>query len=700
MKPCTREDCSPTSITTTLAALCAAVISAACAEPALAYIGPGAGFAFLGSTAVLFLTIGMGLLTLCLWPVGWAWRKLRGKGISKRAKARRVVIVGLDGLEPKLVEAMMKLGKLPNLSAVQQEGSYSRLGTTLPALSPVAWSTFQTGVNPGAHNIFDFLTRDKRLCLPQLASTETATIKRRLLGIPRKQTKVVLTRKSQPFWKVLGSYGIHSNILRVPISYPPEPFQGNVLSAMCTPDLKGTQGSFSFFSTRKIETQAYTGGAYESFRREGELLHFEVEGPPNPKQGSAGEPKFLTASCTLKVGSGAAELTVGSTVHQLVQGEFSEWITLEFQLGRKKVSGVARFLLRETAPEVSLYISPVNANPERPALPIAAPLLFSQWLARKVGVFGTLGLMEDTWGRNELALDDRGFLAQSYLNHDERERMFFEVLAKTREGVCACVFDASDRIQHMFWRYIDDKHPSPREGDEFKNAIPEMYERMDRLVGKVRSKLKSTDVLIILSDHGFSSFRRGINLNTWLWQHGYLALKNDSPSGKDYFQDVDWSRTRAFACGLSGIYINRVGREANGIVAADDVETLKAEISSKLGSIVDPQDGERAIRAMHDTARCYRGLYVDEAPDLIVGYAPGYRVSWESVTGLIESEVFSNNVKAWSGDHHIDPKEIPGIFFSNRPLKKEAPHIVDMAPTVLDIFGVRAPRYMEGSAVL
>lgn len=667
-------------------------------EQAYAYIGPGAGFAFLGSTAVLFLTLGMGILTLLLWPLSWVWRKARGKGIGKRAKTRRTVVVGLDGLEPKLVESMLEAGKLPNLRKLKEMGAYSRLGTTLPALSPVAWSTFQTGVNPGAHNIFDFLTRDKRFCLPQLASTETTTVVKRVLGIRRRRSQVVLTRKSQPFWKILGSYGIHSNILRIPISYPPEPFQGNVLSAMCTPDLKGTQGSFSFFTTRPIDTQAYTGGEFRNFRREQNRLFFEVEGPPNPNDDGA---KFVTVSCELTLnGAHDATLQIGTQSYPLQVGHFSDWIPLEFFIGRQTVSGVARFLLRELGDFVSLYVTPVNANPEKPALPIASPLLFSQWLARKVGIFGTLGLMEDTWGRNERALDDHSFLAQAYLTHEEREKMFFEVLERTREGVCACVFDASDRIQHMFWRYMDDKHPSPRESDAFKDAIPQMYERMDRLVGRVLERISPNDALIVLSDHGFSSFRRGVNLNTWLWKHGYLALKNDTRTGADYFQDIDWSRTKAFACGLSGIYLNRVGREQCGIVAPDEVGPLKEEIARKLEAIIDPQDNSKAILKMYDTSQTYSGLYAEEAPDLIVGYAPGYRVSWESVTGLVEEEVFSDNIKAWSGDHHIDPKEIPGIFFSNRKLHKERPHIIDMAPTILDLFGVKPPRHMEGAPVL
>jgi predicted AlkP superfamily phosphohydrolase/phosphomutase len=667
---------------------------------ALAYIGPGAGFAFLGSTLVFVITIGMAVATLLFWPLQWAWRKVRRKGISKNARARRVVIIGLDGLEPSLVERYIEQGLLPNLAALQSEGSYARLRTTLPALSPVAWSSFQTGVNPGAHNIFDFLTRDKRYCLPQLASTETSTRERSIgfmgLSFKRRTSSVVITRKSQPFWKILGKHGVFSNIIRVPISYPPEKFNGNILSAMCTPDLRGTQGSFSFFSEESDSRQGVTGGESRCFRRDGERLLGELYGPPSP-DGSG--PMKLEFSLTRS--PNGAKLAIDSQVIELTPERFSPWIELSFQHGRVKVAGIARFCLRTNDSKLALYVSPINIHPEKPALPISEPAIFSSWLSKKHGLYGTLGLMEDTWGRNELALDDARFLEQTYLTHAERERMFFEALSKTREGLCACVFDASDRIQHMFWRYIDERHPSPREDDaSFSNTIRDMYIKMDELVGRARAELKPDDHLFVMSDHGFASFRRCVNLNTWLASNGYLTLKDGKTVGRDYFQDVDWSRTKAFAVGLSGIYINRAGREANGIVSATEAAELKRQISEQLERLLDPQDQSRAIRKVYDSEANYRGLYSNEAPDLIVGYNPGYRVSWDSITGTVEAEVFSDNLKAWSGDHHVDPELVPGILFTNQKLLKSSPHITDLAPTVLSLFDIKAPSYMEGEAIV
>jgi predicted AlkP superfamily phosphohydrolase/phosphomutase len=668
---------------------------------AFAYIGPGAGFAFLGSAFVFILTLGLAALTILFWPLQWLLRKVCGKGVPRSARFRRVVIVGLDGLEPSLTDRYMAEGAMPNLQALGAEGSYVRLKTTLPALSPVAWSSFQTGVNPGAHNIFDFLTRDKRNYFPVMASTEIAERVRSFglgfLSWKRKTSEVVITRKSEPFWRILGRKGIFANVIRVPISYPPEECYGNVLSAMCTPDLKGTQGSFTLFkSGTAAGAKEATGGQERRFAMNGALLEGSIEGPPEA------DGSFVLVGFNLeKNGSEQATLQVSAEKVNLELNQFSDWVRLNFRSkAGKEISGIARFCLRALEPEVILYISPVNVDPEKPALPIAKPIYFASWLARRLGLFGTLGLMEDTWGRNELALDDQRFLDQTYLTHNERERMLFEVLDKTREGLCICVFDASDRIQHMFWRYLDPKHPSPLEDASMANVIPDMYKRMDALIGRVRKTLSKKDLLLVMSDHGFASFRRCVNINSWLRQEGYLVLKDGKKVGADYLKDVDWSKTKAFAIGLSGLYLNRKGREKQGIVEAKDAENLRLEISQKLEALCDPQDGSAAVSRVYDTAKHYKGLYAREAPDLVVGYNPGYRVSWESVTGAVEAEVFSDNVKAWSGDHHVDPVKVPGVLFSSSPLTVTDPHIVDIAPTVLKLFKVKVPSYMEGQTIL
>ena len=491
-------------------------------------------------------------------------------------------------------------------------------------------------------------------------------------------------------------------MLRVPITYPPEKFGGNILSAMCVPDLLGTQGSFTFFTTEDLsKNNQHTGGRFSQLVRDGAVVKGVIEGPNHP---------FKKDICPLKIpfrfkfdeSRNEGVLEIGKEKIKLKENEYTEWVELQFKFGlRGKVSGISRFCLRSTKPEVSIYMTAMNINPEKPALPISHPAIFSTYLAKQQGLYGTLGLMEDTWGRNEKAIDDARFLDQTYLFHDEREKMFFNALEKTREGLCVCVFDASDRIQHMFWRYVDEKHPSPREDNPaFASAIPDMYRKMDDLIGRIRAKLSDKDVLMVISDHGFGSFRRCVNINTWLYENGYLSLKSGKISDVDYLQDVDWSKTKAFSIGLAGIFINRKGREFRGIVETKDVPALKQEIMEKLMKLQDPENGETVMNSVYDSEKEYKGVYKNDAYDIVLGFKRGYRISWESVTGKLTPEVFANNMKAWSGDHCLDPKLVPGVFFSNWKLTAENPAIIDIAPTVLNLFAVPVPAYMEGKVIL
>ncbi len=681
-------------------AWCLIVVSC---HPLWAYIGPGAGFAFLGSAFVFAITFLMAFLTVAFWPLRWIGKTLLGKKISKKAKTRRLVILGLDGFDPVLTEKYIREGRLPNLKSLGEKGCYRKLKTTFPSISPVAWSTFQTGVNPGAHNIFDFLTRDKRMYLPDLSSMKIDSPKRSFsLGswrIPLSKPEIRILRQSQPFWKILGKQGIFSSILRVPITCPPEKFEGNILAGMSTPDLKGSQGMFSFFSTA-AESKERTGGTHFALKREGKRVSGFMEGPPHPFKKKIDSLR-IPFSIEVALEKNQALLTLQKNQIKLIPNQFSDWIRLEFNAGLGvKIKGICRFYLKQMSPEVELYVSPVNIDPESPVMPISHPNIFSIYLSKLNGLFGTLGLMEDTWARNEKVLDDEAFLAQTYLTHEEREKMFFDSLEKTKEGVCVCVFDASDRIQHIFWRYIDHGHPSPCQDEKYREVIPQMYAKMDDLVGRTLKKIGAKDIFIVLSDHGFSSFKRCVHLNTWLAKEGYLTLKENKITGRDHFLDVDWSKTKAFAVGLSGLYFNRIGREKQGIVSDQEALRLKTEMTEKLLRLKDPANGQAAIRRIADTAQIYKGLYQSEAPDLIIGYEPGYRISWESVTGKMRSEVFEDNTKAWSGDHSIDSECVPGVFFCNRSIKSDAPDMRDIAPTVLDLFDVKIPSYMEGKPVL
>ncbi len=667
-------------------------------DPALAYIGPGAGFA-IGSTLFAFTAAMLsGLVAIFLWPARRLIRYIRGRKAYARARVKRVVILGLDGMEPSLAEQYMAAGKMPNLAKLAAKGSYKKLATTAPPLSPVAWSTFLTGCNPGKHNIFDFLTRDVRTYLPLLSSVNIVpdAVPHRLgpIRLPGRKADIRLLRKGKPFWNVLGEHGIFSNIIRVPITFPPERFRGVLLSAMCVPDLRGTQGTFSFYSTRKSVSEEYIGGEQIAVTREGNKVRSHLIGP----SGTDGKTLQCQFEITV-VDAKKAWLDVNGERHELRVGTYTSWVPVTFKAGVGKiVRGICEFLLLRCESEFELYVTPIQIDPDRPAMPISHPSVYSTYLSKSQGRFATLGLAEDTWGLNAKVLDDDGFLHQCLEADAEREKMFFDALEKVRHGLCVCVFDGTDRIQHMFWRYIDPQHPAHggQAGNQRRDAIAELYERMDELVGRTMAQCDHEDTLLmVISDHGFNSFRRGVDLNVWLEENGYLVLKADG-RGQKYLAGVDWSQTRAYCVGLAGIWLNIKGREAHGVVEPKEADALRDEICERLSKLVDTEKGAPAVSRAFNSRKIYDGPYVVQAPDIIVGYHKDYRVSWEAAIGQPTESIFHDNNKAWSGDHCIDPKLIPGVFFCNRKIDSEHPRLMDLGPTVLNLFGVDVPGHMDG----
>ncbi|HCC58859.1 MAG TPA: nucleotide pyrophosphatase [Solibacterales bacterium] len=662
--------------------------------PRLAYIGPGAGFAFLGSFLTVVISVVASLLSFLIWPFRILWLAVLRRGRFGKAQVKKVIFLGLDGLDPKLTERWMDEGKLPNFSRLREQGSYHRLRTTFPPLSPVAWSTFSTGVNPGKHNIFDFLNRDLRTYAPELSSAKVRPVTRFLkIGkwkLPLTKASVELRRKSEPFWKILGRNAIGSTILRVPITFPPEAFDGRMLSAMSTPDLRGTQGSFTYFSTGP-DGSACEGGVRFPFTASGDALEARLPGPE-------------TTSVVLRVTpgqhAGERRLEIDGATWALRVGEYTPWIRLRFSTGRwSSARGIVRFLLTSTDPDVSLYVTPVEIDPENPALPISHPGYYALYLAKLLGSFATLGMAEDTWALNEGVIDEDAFLGQSKLIQAEREAMFFSALEHTRRGVVACVFDTTDRVQHMFYRYLDASRKTSG-GSRHAGVIEALYRDMDRVVGRTLEYADGNTALFVLSDHGFCSFRRGVNLNAWLLRNGYLFLSEGVAEGGAYLAGIDWSRTRAYTFGLSGLYLNLRGREAQGLVAPEEAATLKAELIVRLTNLLDAETGEVAIQHLYDSEAIYSGPYRDAAPDLIAGYAPGYRASWSAAVGTVTNSVFEDNTKCWSGDHCVDPSVVPGVLFANRRVESDNPGIEDLAPTVLQLFGITPPRWMEGKTLV
>jgi len=675
--------------------------------PLEAYIGPGAGFAFLSSFLVILLTFFLAVFSFLSWPFRFLLRVIKGQRAYRKSKINKLVIVGLDGLEPSLVDKYMSEGKLPNFSKIKKEGTYRRLQTTTPSISPVAWSSFMTGTNPSKHNIFDFLSRDPNNYLPDLSSARIGKPKRVFsfgkYNIPLSKPEIRGLRKSIPFWKILGNKGIFSTILRVPITFPPEKFSGHLLSGMCAPDLKGSQGTFSFYTSDKENLRKREEGINIPLTIEGNKIETYISGPENSLQKKEEELR-LPLTIILDLEKEEVLLEVSGKKFSLKKKTFSDWVKLTFRPGLgMKVKAICKFYISQFSPHFEMYLTPLNIDPEKPALPISHPFIYSIYLAKLLGSFITLGEANDTWALNEDVLSEEAFLELTYANHKEWENMFFNALKKTKKGVVTCVFETTDSIQHMFWRYLDRNHPAlkSKQAQMSDKVIEDLYLKMDEFVGRIKQKIDKKSILIIMSDHGFKSFRRGVNLNSWLYLNGYLSLKEGKDKSEEWFKDVDWEKTKAYALGLGGLYINQRGREAKGMInPGEETKALKAELAHKLNGLKDDENGATAINKVFDRDELPRGPYKENCPDFIIGYNQGYRISWDSVTGKVNSTVFEDNTKAWSGDHCIDPRVVPGIFFCTQKINTKTPSIMDIAPTALELFGLEVPGHMDGHSLI
>ena len=677
-----------------------ALLAAAGASPALAYVGPGAGIALGGAVLVMVGTFLLAIGIILTWPFKAAVRAFTFRRRGK-AKVKRMVVIGFDGMDPGLARQFMAEGRMPNLSKLAQEGCFHDLETACPSISPVAWSSYATGVDASRHNIYDFLTRDPCSYFPILSSTDLRSVDRTLnLGFAKiavgKRAIYKILQKSQPFWKLLGANRVWSSIIRVPITFPPQKFKnGTLLAGMCVPDLLGTQGSFSFYSTKDRKADHTGGQQFKVLVMDGRI-ESNVKGPPGADGHAMKSPFTLALDDTTR----RAKLTVGGETVEIGFREYSPWMTVPF----KGVTGIARFYVQTWDDEaVEIYVTPVNIDPSAPAMPISHPFVYSVYLAKMQGPYATLGLAEDTWALNEGVIDEKAFLDQAWLIYEERKKQLWDVREKTKTGFVTVVFDTTDRISHMFWRYLVPGHPANHGKDEKEHAhvIPETYAKLDGLIGEVRAKLgpDPDTLLMVISDHGFTNFRRGVNLNSWLKEEGYLVLKDGADTSGDWFAKVDWTRTRAFTLGLTGVFLNRKGRERDGIVEEADVASLCAEIKRKLEALRDPLDGEPVVKEAFFTPSIHKGPYADMAPELLIGYHKGFRHSWDCAVGAVSKEIFTDNVKAWSGDHCVDPRLVPGVFWCNRKIATDRPNLMDIAPTTLDLFGVPVPGYMQGRAL-
>lgn len=629
-------------------------------------------------------------------------RRLFGQPINI---GKRVVLLGMDGLDPELLREKMDRGELPNFKKLASQGGFSPLKTTWMPLSPVAWSSFISGSNPGKHGIFDFLHRDPEEYAPHLSIARQGEPEKTLdvgpFTFPLEPSSTDKGRQGPSFWTESSRQGVRTDVIRCPVSFPPEPVRGKMLSGLGVPDLKGTQGEFTFYTSNVNANRDSRGGTIKIIDHpKVEPIEEFIDGPANPFYS---DQRTSTVPMTLRTDGKTLDIELPEITISLKEDEWSDWIPLDFNfLGPLGAEGQVRFYLNKLSPEFELYCSPVNASPNDPAFPISYPDGFSEQLADTIGRFHTLGLTADTGMLKEGRVDDVTFLEQTNTVLNEREAMLKEQLSNFDDGVFNFVFDIPDRIQHMFWRYRDPDHPlyEADKADVFGDVIDRNYERMDNVLGWVMEELHDEDDLVVVSDHGFTSFRRQVDLNRWLYEEGYLHLEADtSPEDVDQlFRGVNWKKTSAYAIGLAGIYINRTDREAEGSVPPDQVKSLEEELAEKLTALRDPKGNEPVVSRVGRASETYGGNATADAPDLLIGYHRQYRISWDSAMGGIQKQVFSDNTNPWSGDHCVDPELIPGSLLANFEFDVNSDvGLWDVVPGVFSRLGLEIPEEMDGS---
>jgi predicted AlkP superfamily phosphohydrolase/phosphomutase len=402
-----------------------------------------------------------------------------------------------------------------------------------------------------------------------------------------------------------------------------------------------------------------------------------------------------------------AELDVDGKKISVRTGEWSEWVEVKFKLGMMKTtSGTIKFYLNEINPDLELYMTPVQINPNDPAFVITSPDEYIKELSREIGLFYTIGMPEDTKAFEEGRTDEEAFISMCDEVIEEQEKMLWYELDRFKEGLLASAFFSTDRVQHMFWATRDKLHPLYESGyaEKYGHVIDDYYRKMDSILGKVMERVDDKTAVMVFSDHGFSTFRRAVHLNSWLVDNGYMKLTKkitaDDKDGGGLFKFVDWKNTKAYALGFGGIYLNIKGRERNGIVEKGEGADLVAEgIIKGLSELKDSSNGQSAVKKVYSSKDIYSGPNVGNAPDLLVGFQDGYRVSWQTAIGGAPAELMEDNTKKWSGDHIIDPSLVPGILLTNFKIGRDKPSLMDIAPSVLDCFGMSVSD-MEGQTLL
>ena len=649
-----------------------------------------------------------------------------GSGSAERG--RRLFVLAFDGMDPVLVKDLMAAGRLPHFKRLAEMGSFKRIATSTPAQTPVAFSNIISGADPGTHQIYDFIHRDPNptgawAVQPQLSTSGTLppeserAISLGQWRIPLAAGQTQLLRRGDAFWNHLVRHGVDTTVYYIPSNYPPQTPVGKgrfrCISGMGTPDLQGGFGTFTLFTPdAPFGGRKVTGGVISYWFVDNHRAKGSLPGPKNFLHKSGKDMRF-NFEIVRDPEAHVAMIEIAGHKILLKSQEWSPWIAIDFETGipgsvlldaagaPTAARGMVRFFLKQVHPKLELYASPVNIDPIAPINQISVPPEFARQLAKRHGRFYTAGIPEDTKALTHGVLNEDEFLSQCHVVMDERRRQYRQALREFESGCLFFYFGETDLVQHMFWRDRDADHPGrdPRQGDQYGHVIDDLYVTMDGVVGEALAELGPDDTIMVLSDHGFNTFRRGFNLNTWLVDNGYIRLSKPLEQEKhEYFTNVNWQGTRAYGVGMNGLYLNEVGREKYGAVPTARRRGLLAEIADKLMQVRD-DDGSQVIRNIYLTQDLYTGADPNIAPDLLVGYAGHYRASWSTVLGGMPRKLIEDNMDRWSGTHLIEADLVPGILFSNRQVVVKNPDLLDIAPSILGVFGIEKPTSMRGQSL-
>ncbi len=631
------------------------------------------------------------------------------KVFGNKETSVKVIVLGFDGMDYHLVKQMIDQGKLPYFKKLANQGGFRPLRTSMPPQSPVAWSNFITGTNPGGHAIFDFIHRTPKNYFPFLSTSSVQPPEKKFsIGnyvIPLSGGEVKLLRKGRAFWQILEEYDIPATIFKMPSNFPPAETKQRTISGMGTPDILGSYGIFNYYTTEPTELKTDIGGGkIHKVRVENNKVETKLPGPKNDLK--KGRPDtFIDFKIYVDPKNPIAKIVIQDHEFMLKAGEWSGWKKVHFKMiPTQSIPGICKFYLKEIRPHFKLYASPINIDPAHPVLPISTPDDYSEELEKRFGSFYTKGLPADTKALDHGVLDEAEFLQQDDFIFEERQKMFDYELGRFESGLLFYYVSSTDQRQHMFWRLIDKEHPGhdPILANRYGKVIENIYIEMDKILAKTMKKADENTAVFVMSDHGFTPFRRSFNLNTWLMENDYIKLKNPRRQGEtEFFLNTDWSRTKAYALGLNSLYVNLRGREGKGIVNPGiERENMIREIARKLEQVVDPKTGEKVITRACVSSDIYQGPYVSEAPDIIVGYNRGYRSSWATPLGRIPKNLLEDNLEKWSGDHCMDSEHTPGIVLANRKIKMNYPALYDLTSTILSLFDIEKSKDMIGMNIL